>query len=150
MRILIPLEEYDYTKIAIEYGVHLATGDRWEITGLSILDLPSIEKSIGPVPAGASHFALKQQEKRKQDELQLAQKIIDEFEATCAEKKIAYKTLRLEGSPREIIIEQSNYHDLVITGWQTSFRYGQEPDKDLQYEVISHGICPFLLIPKYF
>lgn len=150
MRILIPLEEYDYTKVAIEYGVQLAAGDRWEITGLSILDLPSIEKSIGPVPAGASYFALKQQEKRKQEELQLAQKIIAEFEAICTQKKVAYKTLRREGSPIEIIIEQSNYHDLVISGWQTSFRYGQEPDKHLQYEVISHGISPFLLIPKYY
>lgn len=148
-RMLILLEEYDYTKIAIEYGTELAIDNRWELTGLSILDLPSIEKSIGPVPAGASHFALKQIEKRKQEELQLAQTVIAEFESICAQKEVPYTSLRLEGSPTDIIIEQSQFHDLVIAGWQTSFRYGQEPDSDLQYAVISHGICPFLLIPQY-
>jgi nucleotide-binding universal stress UspA family protein len=147
-RILIPLDEYDYTRFAIQYGIELAVGDRWEITGLSIVDVPSIEKSIGPVPAGASYFAQRQEEQRKHQELGLAQKMITEFEEICREQKIAFQTLQREGSPKEIIVEESNYHDLVLTGWKTSFRYGQEPDKDLQYEVISHGICPFLLIPQ--
>jgi nucleotide-binding universal stress UspA family protein len=147
---LIPLEEYDYSMAAVEYGVHLTSGLACEITGLSILDLPSIEKSIGPVPAGANYYARKQEEQRKQQEQLLAEKIIAEFEQICGSKKIPHRVIQREGDPEEIIIDESKYHDLLITGWRTSFRYGEEPDKHLQHEVISHGICPVLIIPKYY
>ena len=149
-RILIPLEEYDYSKVAIEYGVNLATGGNCELIGLSILDIPSIEKSIGPVPIGGTYYASKEEKIKKEEEDNIAKKVIHEFETICRSKNIPHKIVQQEGNPEEIIIEYSQYHDLVIMGWKTSFQYGEQKDKRLQHGVISHGICPVIIIPKIY
>ena len=49
-RILLPLDSSPYTDTAMEIGCDLAERHGAELTGLVILDIPGIEKSIGPVP----------------------------------------------------------------------------------------------------
>jgi nucleotide-binding universal stress UspA family protein len=147
-RILIPLEEYDYSKAAINYGIHLASCNECELVGISIIDIPSIEKSIGPVPVGGTFYAQKEEDLRKAEEKKLAEKLIAEFKAMCQAEKVPYHVKELQGNPEEIIIDESKYYDLVIMGWKTSFRYGEGEDKHLQHKLISQGISPVMLIPK--
>jgi len=149
-RILVLLEQYDYAKTAIEYGIRLASDCDCELTGLSIIDTPSIEKSIGPVPVGGGYYALKEQELRKQEESQILKKIMDEFSDICVSKQIDCKLLHFEGEPGKIIIDISRYYDLIIMGRKTSCRYGNKEDKHLHHYVISHGICPVFVIPDTF
>lgn len=147
-RILIPLEEYDYSKVAIDYGVHLAESGKCRLSGLSIVDIPSIEKSLGPVPVGGTYYALQEEKLRTTEEEKLAKKLMQEFVAVCRTKNIANRIIMKEGTPEDIIINESKYHDLVIIGYETSFHYGKEIDKKLQHQLISHGISPVLLIPE--
>lgn len=147
-RILIALEEYDYSKTALNYAVRLAPGHDCHLTGLSILDISSIEKSVGPIPIGGTYYAQKEGKLRTEEEQKLAEKLIQEFEQQCQERKIPFQIITRAGSPEDIIIDESKYHDLLIMGQKSSFRYGDEKDKDLQHIVMSQGICPVLIIPE--
>jgi len=52
-RILIPLDPGPYTEKCIELGCIMANRLDAELTGMVILDIPGIEKSVGPVPDGS-------------------------------------------------------------------------------------------------
>ncbi len=58
-RILLPLDPSSYTKTATYIACKIAQLHHAEVTGLVILDLPGIERSIGPIPMGALHYAEK-------------------------------------------------------------------------------------------
>lgn len=149
-RILIPLEEYDYSKVAIEYGVHLISATDCQLDSLFVVDIPAIEKSIGPVPAGGTYYALKEEKMRAEQEKQEAERLMAEFNGLCKEKNILHNMMIREGDPEHIIIEESKYYDLVIVGCKTSFQYGKERDKKIQQQLVSHGIRPVLIIPPEF
>ena len=66
-RILVPLDPSPYTKSSIEFAIAMAQRHGSEITGLVILDLPGIEKSIGAIPLGGSYYADHLEKRKKQD-----------------------------------------------------------------------------------
>ena len=75
--ILIPLDPSPYTDSAIEVGCRMAKYHDAQLTGLVILDIPGIEKQIGPVPIGGSYYADKLEEKHTKH----AQERIEELSA---------------------------------------------------------------------
>ncbi len=58
-RILLPLDNSQYADDAIELGSVIARKLDAELTGLVILDITGIERSMGLVPVGAIHYAEK-------------------------------------------------------------------------------------------
>jgi len=147
-KILIPLEEYNYIRTAVEYGLDFASGAPSQLTGLSIIDLPSIEKSIGPIPAGSTYYARKEEKTREVKENKMAQGLIAEFKKCIKEKNTPGDVIIEKGDPEELIISESMYYDLIILGQKTSFRFGSSEDDSLQQKIVSHGICPVLIIPR--
>lgn len=149
-RILIPLDEYHYSKTAIEYGTNLLQDEDCHLDSLYIIDIPSIEKSIGPIPAGGTFYAKKELNVRIDKEKEIAEDMIREFSELCRARNIKYQTKILEGEPQEIIFDESKFYDLVIVACKTSFRYGEKFDKGIQHELISHDSRPVLMIPQEF
>ena len=149
-RILIPLDELHYSRTAIEYGTLLTENGDCCFDGLFIIDVPSIEKSIGPIPAGGTYYAEKEQKMRIKKEKKIAEKTINEFSELCASKNLHYQTNVLEGDPKDIIVEESRYYDLVIVACKTSFRYGAKFDKGIQHELMSHDVRPVLIFHEEF
>ncbi len=147
-RILIPLDEYRYSKIALEYGLNLVPDGSCHLDGIYIIDVPSIEKSVGPIPAGGTHYAQKEQIARIKKERKISTDVVREFSEFCAAKNIRHQTSVLEGDPEDIIINESRYYDLVIVAFQTSFRYSEKFDKGIKHELISNEVRPVLIIPK--
>ena len=146
-RILIPLDEYHYSKTAIEYGINLVPNEKCHLDSLYIIDVPAIEKATGPVPVGGTYYAKKEINTRLDKEKKLAEEMMREFSDICQAKNINHRINVLEGEPEEIIVEESKYYDLVIVPCKTSFRYGEKFDKGIQHELISHEVRPALMIP---
>jgi len=61
-RILLPLDASPFTAAATEAACLLAKNQDAQITGLVVIDIPGIKKSIGPVPLGGG--ALRQAPRR--------------------------------------------------------------------------------------
>ena len=75
-RILLPLDASPFTAAATEAACVLARDQGARITGLVVLDVPGIEKSIGPVPLGAGHYAKRLEGSRREE----AEKLVDELD----------------------------------------------------------------------
>lgn len=151
-RALIVLEDHMYSRAAIEYGVHLATPGGITLAGLSVVDVPSIEKSIGPIPVGGTYYALREEDQRIGEEKSKISKVDAEFQNLCKEKDVPHICVLREGNGAQLILDESRYNDLLIMGYTTSISYGRALDKGktLQHYIVSHGITSTLLIPSIF
>ena len=86
--ILIPLDPSPYTDSAIEIGCRMAKYHGAQLTGLVILDIPGIEKQIGPVPIGASYYADKYHGRKTANG-----EVFNMYDLTAAHKTLPFNTL---------------------------------------------------------
>ncbi|MBN2410157.1 universal stress protein [candidate division KSB1 bacterium] len=150
-RILIPLDPSPYTETALEIGCIIARQHNAEITGLVILDIPGIKKTVGPVPLGAIEYADKLEhlkEKEAHDHIHI---LLSKFREKCSKEGVLFREAELQGSPSERIIRESIYYDLVVMGLRTFFHYppSDKPGDTLD-EVMDQSITPILGVPQSF
>lgn len=150
-RILTPLDPSPYGKTALEYSCYVASKHQAEVTGIVVLDLPGIEKSIGPVAAGALYWAEKLEKFRIAEAQTHIKKLLNNFNHVCTDKNIAHSEAKVQGSPSEQIIFESIFYDLVVMGLRTYYhfetdeKYGNTLDK-----VLNNTITPILAVPEKF
>ncbi len=150
-RILVGLDGSPYSKAAQDYACHLAKAQHAEVTGIAVIDLPRIERSIGPVPLGATAYAIDLRHHKVREAKAQARDILKRFGQTCRQWRARERTVTKEGVPFAEIVEQSKYYDLVIIGLKTSFRYGvMEESGDTLTMLLKHGIGPVLAVPDYY
>lgn len=147
-RILIPLDPSPYTASAIKYACEIAKKHNAEITGMVILDIPGIEKSIGPVPRGALYYAGKLEEFKKQEAQERIEHLLKNFKKTCEKANVSHKEAEYQGCPSDKILETSNFYDLIIIGLKTHFHFEtREKAGDSLAEVLDYAITPVLAVP---
>ena len=114
--ILIPTDGSPNSKIALDYGIYLASLFEAEITGLNVIDIRALEGPFLSDISGSLGFS------PFQNYLPKFQKILEErgdmtledFRNYCAEKSIQPKTKRLTGIISNIIADEAKRVDLVI------------------------------------
>ena len=150
-RILMPLDPSPFTDMALEIGTTMAKINQAELTGLVILDIPGIEKSIGPVPLGGLYYAEKV-EKAKQKEAQgRIQALQEKFKNKCEKEGVAYRLAEQQGSPSERIIQESIFYDAVIIGMRTFFHFEtQDTPGDSLEKILDETITPVYAVPEKF
>ncbi len=147
-RILVALDGSAFSRAAQDYACHLAKAEQAQLTGIAIIDLPGIERSIGPVPLGASAYAAHLKKHKVHEAKAEAREVLKTFGQTCWQRRVRARVLTKEGVPFSEIVEESKYNDLVIIGLKTFFRYGamKEPGDTLR-KLLRHGIRPVLAVP---
>ena len=122
-RILIPLDPSEYSDTAMEIGSKIALQHNAEVTGIVILDVPGLEKSIGAIPPGGIYYA-EQMEKHKLDEAeQKISQVLADFKSYCEGCGIKHSEAEYQGIPGKKIAEQSLFYDLVIMGLKTFYTF---------------------------
>ena len=150
-RILIPLDPSPYAQAALNWGCYAAKITGAQITGLAVLDLPGIEKSVGSVPVGGIHYALHLVEKKEQEALEHIQVLLDNFKQKCEEAGVEYKLAERQGSPSTQIIHDSIYYDLVVLGLRTCYHFECIHKQGESAEhIMDHTITPILVVPDRF
>ena len=150
-RILVPLDPSPFTETALKFATTIARINKAELTGLVILDIPGIEKSVGPVPLGGLYYAdqiSKAKEREAEERIKL---LLDKFEKECKAEDVAYRSAELQGSPSERILQESIYYDAVIMGLKTYFHFETE-DKpgDSMTKLMQETITPVYGVPEKF
>ncbi len=150
-RILVPLDPSPYTDTAIQIATTMAKIYNAQLTGLVVLDIPGIEKSIGPVPAGALHFAEKIELAKKTEASQRIEKLMSKFRNTCEKEGVAFTESHEQGYPSDQIVEVSKYYDLVILGLRTFYHF-ETSDKagDSLDNLLKESITPIIGVPQDF
>lgn len=147
-RILLPLDTSPYTDSAMKFAAKIAKHHNAEITGLVILDIPGIEKSIA---LGAIHYAEQlDQEKNKEAELHIEQ-LLNKFKKFYSEKGIRHKEAQLQGSPSDRILAESIYYDAVVMGLRTFFHF-EASDKpgDSLIKLLDNSVTPIYAVPQIY
>jgi nucleotide-binding universal stress UspA family protein len=147
--ILIPLDPSPYTDTAIEIGCTIAKQHDAQLTGLVILDIEGIEKSIGPIPPGALYYAERLQEKHKKRAQERIDALLENFRSKCDKAGVKHVEAQNQGSPSERILEESIYYDLIIVGLRTHFHF-ETSDKSGNSlgKLLNESITPIYGIPK--
>ncbi len=149
--ILIPLDPSPYTDVAIDLGIQIAKVNDAQLTGLVVLDIPGIEKSIGSIPPGGVYYAERLEEKRRQEAEDRVQALLDKFKVRCEEAGVRHEEARNQGSPSERIVLESIYYDLVMVGLRTHYEFDAEgkPGESLE-KLLDQSITPIYAVPEHF
>ena len=150
-RILIPLDTSPYTEAALELGCNVAKRHGAELTGLVVLDIPGIEKSITPVPIGGLYYLEHLEKSIEKRARKRIQSLLDRFDEKCEKEGIAHRQAERQGSPSEQIIRESIFYDFVIIGLYTyfDFRASDKPGDTLD-KILDHSITPIYGVPEKF
>jgi len=149
--ILIPLDPSPYTDVAIDLGIQIAKVNDAQVTGLVILDIEGIEKSIGSIPPGGVYYAERLEEKRRREAEDRVQGLLDKFKSKCEAAAVRHEEARNQGSPSERILLESIYYDLVIVGLRTHYDFdvAGQPGKSLE-KLLDQSITPVYAVPETF
>jgi nucleotide-binding universal stress UspA family protein len=114
-----------------------------------ILDIPGIEKSIGPVPIGGMHFAEHLEKTKLDDANRRIQALLKQFAKTCETAGLPHAEAQRQGEPSKRIITESMFYDLVVMGLRTFFHFEtqKEPGDSLE-EVLDHTVTPICGVPE--
>jgi nucleotide-binding universal stress UspA family protein len=147
-RILIPLDPSPYTDTAVKMGCIMAKLHHAELTGLVVLDIPGINKSIGPTPLGASYYAEKLGAAKQKQARNHIDRLLLKFKKKCDNEGVKHQEAECQGSPSERIISESIYYDAVIIGMRTYFRFAttNKPGDSLD-NILDHSITPVYAVP---
>ena len=150
-RILIPLDPSPYTETATKIGCAVARQQGAELTGLVVLDIPGIEKSIGMVPLGGLYYAERLEKQKEREARDRIQSLLSRFKETCEKAGVAHREAELQGSPSERILGESMFYDAVIVGLRTFYQFetSDSPGDSLE-EILDHAITPVYGVPERF
>ncbi|MFH1728181.1 MAG: universal stress protein [Pseudomonadota bacterium] len=148
-RILLPLDPSEYSKSALDYACNLAKRHGASITGLVVLDIPGIEKSIGPVPIGGFHYAEKLEKEKAKQAHKRIDSLLEAFEKRCRDENILFEKSERQGVPAKNIILESIFYDIVVMGLRTFFHFetDNEPGDSLD-KVLDHSVTPIIAVPE--
>jgi nucleotide-binding universal stress UspA family protein len=147
-RILLPLDTSAYSEAATEYAIRIAKNTGAQVDGMVVLDIPGIEKSIGPVAMGALYWADKLEKKKAEEAHAHIQTLLDKFKSRCKAEGVVGKDAEYQGSPSELISKQSIYYDLVIMGLRTHYEFGSDnKNGNTLDKILGNTITPILAVP---
>ena len=147
-RILLPLDASPYSEAATEYAIQIAKRAKAQVDGMVVLDIPGIEKSIGPVAMGALYWADKLEKKKAEEAHEHVNALLEKFKKRCKEEGVKGNEAEYQGSPSELIVEQSIYYDIVVMGLRTYYKFGSDDEPgDTLDKVLGNTITPVLAVP---
>ncbi len=146
--ILVCLDGSSYSQAAIEYATQIALEHDASLTGIGVIDLPGIQRSSGPAPIGTMHYDQFADRQHLQEAREMVTGILEDFGKECQEKQIRHSIHAEMGSPFREIIEESKFHDFIIVGQKTFFRYNlkHEPGNTLD-RILHNGLTAVLAVP---
>jgi len=116
-----------------------------------VLDIPGIEKSVGPVPMGASYYAEQLRETKKKQALEHIEAMLKKFKGKCEKEGVAFREALVQGGPSDTIVKKSIFFDLIIAGQRISYDFGDEGKHGISVEkILDSSVTPILAVPDNF
>lgn len=145
--ILVALDETPSSRTAEAFAIALAARTQSALTGVAVLDRPSIEGGEA-VPPGGMAYKLERDARRLADAKARGHALADRFTSDCTQKKVESAILSIEGEPLPLLITAAATRDLVILGHDCAFHGRAEPGiAAVAEELLRLGPRPLILTP---
>lgn len=147
-RILVALDAGPDTPIATEYAAEIARRFDAEVAGLVVVDTKHIAAEVGGGGAiGGMYYAEQVRESLRDKSRATARELLDTFEKRLDRNAIRNGERVEEGVPFRRIVEDMNYHDLLVVGRDPRF-FLVRPEKRTGTldEIVKRGLCPVLVV----
>ncbi len=148
-RILVPLDTSDYSKAAVDYACSMANQHDATLTGIVVLNLFGLKKSLGRPGVGGIHYYKKLEDFKIKEAQEHIEKLKSDFAQKCKKKGINYTIDDEQGRPSSWILEDGKFHDIIVIGMKTHFRLGSGRETGASSErIIENSVTPKYLIPS--
>lgn len=146
-RLLVALDGTRFSDAAAELGLRWSLDIGASLSGLAIVDEPAIQKPEA-MSIGASHYAAKAHERRLREASTAVDAILQAFERRCRDAGVACESLHGQGTPLDVILEESHRFDLILMGSHTYFEFAtRETEDHVLDEVLRHSPRPIVATP---
>lgn len=146
-RILVALDPDGDTPVATRFAVRLAKRFDASITGLATVDNSNIEGTIALGGYGTEMLGNVLWSEMAEETSIAADRLLASFRASVEKAGVRHLDVKKQGDSYELIVEEMNYHDLLILGRDSHFFYNQ-PDKETGTlaKVVKNGNAPTLIV----
>ena len=147
-RILVALDPDTDTPVATSYAADIAVRAQAEVTGIAVVDMGSIEASSRGGGIGSMYLMEKVQGRLTAEARTVARELTSAFHQTMEASGVDAHAHIEEGVPVERIMEDMNYHDVLVVGKDPHFFYSH-PDRTSMTleEVVKNVVGPTLVVP---
>jgi len=147
-RILVPLDTSDYSEAAVDYACGVAKQHGAILTGIVVLNLFGLKKTLGRPGVGGIHYYKKLESFKIKEAQELIETLKADFANKCKQEKIKYEIDDEQGRPSSWILEDGRFHDLIVIGMKTHFRLGSASETNASSErIIESSVTPKYLVP---
>ncbi len=147
-RILVPLDTSEYSTAAVDYACSMAKQHGAILTGIVVLNLFGLKKTLGRPGVGGIHYYKKLEDFKIKEAQEHIEKLKSDFAKKCKKKGIDYTIDDEQGRPSSSILEDGKFHDLIVIGMKTHFRLGSARETGASSErIIENSLTPKYLIP---
>lgn len=148
-RILVPLDTSEYSEAAVDYACGIAKQHGAKLTGIVVLNLFGLKKTLGRPGMGGIHYYKKLESFKIKEAQEHIEKLKTKFSDKCESEGIPYSIDDEEGRPSTCILEDGRFHDLIVIGMKTHFRLGSASETGASSErIIENCITPKYLVPS--
>lgn len=148
-KIIVGLDESEYSRSAVRAAVEISARSRGELTGITFIDIPGIERSLGPIPPGGMYFAEQALAARVREREALNSSLAEEFLRICEGAQAEAVAREVRGNPFQQLLEEGKTADLIVLGIRTFFQFaaGYRAGDTLQ-RLAARTVCPILVLPE--
>ncbi|WP_419658968.1 putative universal stress protein [Desulfosarcina variabilis str. Montpellier] len=146
-RILVGLGGTPFTTVSTHCATKLAKRHQAQTTGVTVVDMTKLGK-LGPVPAGAGHYARRMRARRTQVTREGIEAAVEAFKNSCNDQNVVCRRIEYEQQdPFTAMIAEARYNDLTIFGLRSMFDYGfvSDPNKAI-IKLVTQGVRPILAV----
>lgn len=146
--ILVCLEGSSSSDAAVRMAMDIAGSLSATLFGLAVVDEPDIRAGAA-VGIGSASFKHERDDALVADARKHAVDWLAAFERRCRFASVPFRTLEAVGRPIDMILEETDKHDLTVLGRDANFRFETEADDTKTREAILHKATrPILVVPE--
>ncbi len=147
-KILVLLDTSEYSKAAVDYACALAKQHKASLTGIVVLNLVGVQKTLGRPGVGGIHYQKKLEDFKIKEAQEHITMLKERFSAKCKAEKVSFTIEDEKGSPTFCILEDGKFHDLIVLGMKTHLRLGsKKPTNSSTENIVENCITPKYLVP---
>ena len=147
-RVLVALDGTRFSDSAVELALGWARKVGASLSGLAIVDEPRIRKPEA-MSIGASHYAARAHERRLREASTTVDRLLKDFEGRCRDAGVPCECLHGQGTPLEVILEESHRFDLLVMGSHTYFEFAtRETEDHVLDDLLRHSPRPIVATPE--
>lgn len=148
-RILVALDADEDTPVATNFAIRLGILNKARLTGLAVIDTSQMAVDIAMAGVEAVSYTSDLQLKMMHDARIVATRLAARFKVVAKGSGLEAEDRLLEGVPYKEVIDEMNYHDLLVIGNESHFFYNRpQMDTGTLDQVVKNGVSPVLVVGK--